>query len=57
MLDRMTTADMYREKAADMAARAHTETSLVGKEEYERLAVGYMRLAEQTDRNSFTAPN
>jgi hypothetical protein len=52
MLYRMTTADMYREKAADMAARAQTETSIIGKEEYERLAFGYMRLAERADRNS-----
>jgi hypothetical protein len=57
MLYRMTTADMYREKAADMAARAQTETSIIGKEEYERLAFGYMRLAERADRNSVGALN
>ena len=57
MLYRMTTADMYREKAAGMAARAQTETSIVGKEEYERLAFGYMSLAEQADRNSLPSPN
>jgi hypothetical protein len=53
----MTTADRYREKAAGMAARAQTETSIVGKEEYERLAFGYMSLAEQADRNSLPSPN
>jgi hypothetical protein len=57
MLYRMTTADMYREKAADMAARAQTETTIIGKEEYERLAFGYMRLAEQAGRNSVVEVN
>jgi hypothetical protein len=56
MLYRMTTADLYREKAADMAARAQMETSLIGKEEYERLAFGYMRLAGQADLNSVVEP-
>ena len=51
-LNRMTTADVYREKATDMAARALADTSPLGKAEYERLASGYMHLAEQADRNS-----
>jgi hypothetical protein len=55
-LYRMTPADMYREKAADMAARAQTETSSIGREEYERLALGYMRLAEHADRGRCAAP-
>jgi hypothetical protein len=52
MLSRMTRADIYREKAAELAARAVTETSLGGKEEYERLSDGYMRLAVQAELNS-----
>jgi hypothetical protein len=52
MLSRMTRADIYREKAAELAARAIAETSLGGKEEYERLADGYMRLAVQAELNS-----
>ena len=51
-LYRMTAGDVYREKAADMAARAQAEASPLGKAEYERLALGYMHLAEQADRNS-----
>ena len=57
MLYRMTTADMYRGKAATMAARAQAETSPLGKAEYERLAVGYVRLAEQAEFNGLAAPN
>jgi hypothetical protein len=52
MLSRMTKADIYREKAADLAARALNETSILGKEEYERLADGYLRLATQAELNS-----
>jgi hypothetical protein len=52
MLSRMTKADIYREKAAELAGRALTETSLLGKEEYERLAEGYMRLSVQAELNS-----
>jgi hypothetical protein len=47
----MTKADLYREKAAELAARAHAETSILGKEEYERLADGYMRLALRAEFN------
>jgi hypothetical protein len=46
----MTSGDMYRAKALDMAARARADTTRAGKAEYARLCLGYLRLAEQTDR-------
>jgi hypothetical protein len=50
----MTPADQYRVKAGDMAALARAETDPFQKAEYERLSLGYLRLAEQADRNSQT---
>ena len=48
----MTPADQYRIKAGDMAALARAEQDPFQKAEYERLALSYLRLAEQADRNS-----
>ena len=48
----MTTADQYRIKAGDLAALARAEADSFQKAEYERLSLGYLRLADQADRNS-----
>lgn len=50
----MTTADLYRVKAGDLAALAKAETDPFGKAEYEQLSQAYLRLAEQAERNSRT---
>ena len=50
----MTTADEYRVKAGDMASLARAETNPLQKAEYHRLSMGYLRLAEQAERNSHT---
>ena len=50
----MTSGDLYRAKALDMAARARADTTRAGKAEYARLCLGYLRLAEQTDRRDQT---
>jgi hypothetical protein len=51
----MTSGELYRAKAADMAARARADATRAGKAEYARLCVGYLRLAEQADRRVQTA--
>jgi hypothetical protein len=48
----MTPGNLYRAKAADMAARARADRSPIGKAEYERLCLGYLRLAEQADQRA-----
>ena len=48
----MTPGNLYRAKAADMAARARADRSPTGKAEYARLCLGYLRLADQADRRS-----
>ena len=50
----MTSGDLYRAKALDMAARARADTTRAGKAEYARLCLGYLRLAEQIDRRDQT---
>ena len=50
----MASGDLYRAKALDMAARARADTTRAGKAEYARLCLGYLRLAEQTDRRGQT---
>jgi hypothetical protein len=50
----MTTADEYRVKAGDMASLARAETNPLQKAEFERLSLGYLRLANQAERNSRT---
>ena len=48
----MTPGNLYRAKAADMAARAKADRSPTGKAEYARLCLGYLRLADQADRRT-----
>jgi hypothetical protein len=48
----MTPADRYRVKAGDLAALARAEIDPFQKAEFERLSLGFLRLAEQADRNS-----
>jgi len=43
-------ADAYRLKAADMLAKA--EENELFREEFENLAKGFLRLADQADRNA-----
>lgn len=43
-------ADTYRLKAADMLAKA--EENELFREEFENLAKGFLRLADQADRNA-----
>lgn len=50
----MTPADQYRVKAGDLVALARAETDPFQKAEYEMLALSYLRLADQADRNSQT---
>jgi hypothetical protein len=47
----MTSGDFYRTKAAELRAKALHESSPVVQSELENLAVAYLRLAEQADRN------
>ena len=48
----MNPGNLYRAKAADMAARARADRSRGGKAEYARLSLGYLRLADQADRRT-----
>lgn len=48
----MTSADHYRIKAAEFAARARTESVPKLQIEYAMMAASYLRLAEQADRNA-----
>jgi hypothetical protein len=50
----MNPADGYRAKAAHMRALARLEAKSPMGREYDRLARGYVRLAEQAERNSHT---
>jgi hypothetical protein len=45
-------ASRYRALAADCDARARKEADPVLKAEWERMALGYRRLAVQADRNA-----
>ena len=47
----MTSGDLYRAKAAAMAARARADTTRGGRAEYARLCLGYLRLADQAEQN------
>ena len=47
----MPSADDYRAKAAELQILIRAEPDTARREEYERLARGYMRLAEQADLN------
>ena len=50
----MTPADRYRVKAAELMARARLDTNPMLRLECENLALAYLRLAEQADRNAQT---
>ena len=50
----MTTGDEYRGRAANLRAKAQRETNAAVRTEFERLALSYLRLAEQAERNSLT---
>lgn len=50
----MTPADQYRVLAARFMARSKSEQDLKLRSEWHYLAVCYLRIAEQADRNSHT---
>ncbi len=50
----MAAGDHYRARAAELTARAQTEITPAIRLEYENLALAYLRLAGQADRNSRT---
>jgi hypothetical protein len=50
----MALGDQYRARAAELTAKAQGEIAPSTRVEYENLALAYLRLAEQADRNSLT---
>src|SRR4051794_26824105 len=50
----MPTADEYRIKAADLTAQAKLQPSPGVRAAYENLALSYLRLADQADKNAQT---
>jgi hypothetical protein len=50
----MRRGDEYRVKAADLMARGRAESDAALRGSFEQLALSYLRLAEQADRNSET---
>lgn len=52
----MAAGDDYRIKAADVNAKARQETNPRTRRELEGLALAYLRLADQADRNAKLAP-
>ena len=48
----MAAGDDYRIKAAEMNAKARREIRLLARAELENLALAYLRLADQADRNA-----
>jgi len=48
----MKPGDEYRAKALEFLAKAETENSPLMRAEFENLAVAYLRLAEQAERNA-----
>jgi hypothetical protein len=50
----MATGDQYRIRAAELNALARRERSPDIRKEYEHLALAYLRLADQAERNSAT---
>jgi hypothetical protein len=50
----MATGDQYRARAAELTAKAQGELAPAIRLEYEILALAYLRLAGQADRNSRT---
>src|SRR5207253_2574425 len=49
---RMPTGDEYRRLAADLSERAKREPDSLTRAEFQNLAVSYLRLAAQADKNS-----
>jgi hypothetical protein len=47
----MTQRELYLLRAAELSAKAQTESAGAGKFEFENLARAYLRLAEQAERN------
>jgi hypothetical protein len=47
----MPAGDYYRIKAAYMEGRAKQEVNAIARAEYERLAIGYVKLADRADLN------
>ena len=52
----MAAGDDYRVKAADMNAKAKRELRPLTRAELEKLALAYLRLADQADRNADLEP-
>jgi hypothetical protein len=50
----MAAGDDYRIKAADMNARAKNDRDPMVRAEFENLALAYLRLADQADKNALT---
>jgi hypothetical protein len=50
----MTPGDEYRARAAELRAKAQGDAAPAIQHEYENLALAYLRLAAQADRNSQT---
>ena len=48
----MTAGDGYRAKALELLARADGEIDSQTRAEFEKLAAGFLRLAEQAERNT-----
>jgi hypothetical protein len=49
----MTQREQYLLRAAELSAKAQTESAAADKSEFENLARAYLRLAEQAERNLF----
>jgi hypothetical protein len=47
----MAVGDQYRAKALEVLAHAETENDLAMRRDLEMMAVAYLRLAEQAERN------
>src|SRR5438046_1693075 len=50
----MPTADEYRIKAAELNARAKQEPNPITGAQFENLALAYLRLADQAEKNAAT---
>jgi hypothetical protein len=50
----MAAGDRYRIRAAELNAAARCERNPTTRKEYENLALAYLRLADQAERNSTT---
>ena len=48
----MASGDQYRIKATELFAKANCETNLAVRSELESIALAYLRLAAQAERNS-----